>query len=179
MRTTPSAANGTCTSWDESSWCCFSSRPCSTCSAQAPSVRCKPPATAALDVHADDPDFGYRYIADELNDAGVAVSRNTVHSLCKQAEIVAAVHRRRGTGKKAGASNASCSGSSVRGKGNDRLGHMNVRELLWSTPGTTQILDRVGCSATATQLRPRTTAVERSTAMSVESIVVRNFGMRA
>ena len=57
---------------------------------------------AALDVHADDPEFGYRFIADELHALGLEVSRNTVHALCKEAGIIAAVHRRRGTGKKAG-----------------------------------------------------------------------------
>ncbi len=57
---------------------------------------------AALDIHADDPEFGYRFIADELEDQGYAVSRNTVHSICRDAGIVAAVHRRRGSGKKAG-----------------------------------------------------------------------------
>jgi len=57
---------------------------------------------AALDVHGDDPEFGYRFIADELVDKGLEVSRNTVHSLCRQTGIVAAVHCRRGSGKKAG-----------------------------------------------------------------------------
>ncbi|BDZ62028.1 hypothetical protein GCM10025873_18190 [Demequina sediminis] len=57
---------------------------------------------AALDVHADDPEFGYRFIADELHALGLEVSRNTVHALCKEAGIIAAVHRRRGTGKTAG-----------------------------------------------------------------------------
>jgi len=57
---------------------------------------------AALDVHGDDPELGYRFIADELEDKGLQVSCNTVHSLCREAGIVAAVHRRRGSGKKAG-----------------------------------------------------------------------------
>lgn len=57
---------------------------------------------AALDAHADDPEFGYRFIADELQAQGLEVSRNTVHSLCKEVGIIAAVHRRRGPGKKAG-----------------------------------------------------------------------------
>ena len=57
---------------------------------------------AALDAHADDPEFGYRFIADELQDQGLEVSRNTVHSLCKEVGIIAAVHRRRGSGKKVG-----------------------------------------------------------------------------
>ena len=56
---------------------------------------------AALDAHADDPEFGYRFIADELQAQGLEVSRNTVHSLCKEVGIIAAVHRRRGSGKKA------------------------------------------------------------------------------
>lgn len=57
---------------------------------------------AALGVHADDPEFGYRYIADELNDAGLRVSPNTVWSLCREAGIVSVVHRRRRSGKKTG-----------------------------------------------------------------------------
>ncbi len=57
---------------------------------------------AALDIHRDDPEFGYRFIADEFEDAGLEVSRNTVHALCREAGIVATVHRRRGSGKKAG-----------------------------------------------------------------------------
>jgi len=57
---------------------------------------------AALDIHRDDPEFGYRFISDELEDQGLTVSRNTVHALCRQAGIVASVHRRRGSGKKAG-----------------------------------------------------------------------------
>lgn len=57
---------------------------------------------AAIDVHADDPEFGYRFIADELVDSGLSVSPNTVWSLCREAGLVASFHTRRGTGKKPG-----------------------------------------------------------------------------
>ena len=57
---------------------------------------------AALDAHRDDPEFGYRLIADELEGAGHRVSENTVHSLCRQAGIVSVIHRRRGSGKRPG-----------------------------------------------------------------------------
>ena len=56
----------------------------------------------AWDVHRDDPEFGYRFIADELVDAGLSVSANTVWSLCREAGIVSTVHRRRRSGKKVG-----------------------------------------------------------------------------
>lgn len=35
---------------------------------------------AAHDIHADDPEFGYRLISDDLKDAGHVVSENTVHA---------------------------------------------------------------------------------------------------
>lgn len=57
---------------------------------------------AIVDIHADDPEFGYRLIADELTGAGVQVSDNTVHALCKTQRIVSVVHRRKGTGRQAG-----------------------------------------------------------------------------
>ena len=51
---------------------------------------------AAWEVHADDPGFGYRFIADELADAGHVVSERRVWRLCSQAGIVSAHARRRG-----------------------------------------------------------------------------------
>ena len=42
---------------------------------------------AALEVHHDDPEFGYRFIADELAANGVAASENRVHRLCRLARI--------------------------------------------------------------------------------------------
>jgi transposase InsO family protein len=57
---------------------------------------------AAHDIHTDDPEFGYRLIADDLKDAGHVVSENTVHALCRQVGIVSVIHRKKGTGRKAG-----------------------------------------------------------------------------
>ena len=37
---------------------------------------------AALDIHHDDPEFGYRFIADELATLGIRASRNRVNRLC-------------------------------------------------------------------------------------------------
>ncbi len=41
----------------------------------------------ALEVHDDDPEFGYRFVADELAARGVAASPNRVWRLCRIAEI--------------------------------------------------------------------------------------------
>lgn len=37
---------------------------------------------AALDIHADDPEFGYRFIADELDGLGFEARENRVQRLC-------------------------------------------------------------------------------------------------
>ena len=42
---------------------------------------------AALDAHHDDPEFGYRFIADELELQGFAASENRVQRLCSQQGI--------------------------------------------------------------------------------------------
>jgi putative transposase len=42
---------------------------------------------AIVDVHADDPEFGYRFIADELADAGHRVGERRVWRLCRQQRI--------------------------------------------------------------------------------------------
>ena len=52
--------------------------------------------------HRDDPGFGYRFIADELTDAGHDVSERRVWKLCSQARIVSAHSRKRGRFKKPG-----------------------------------------------------------------------------
>jgi putative transposase len=39
------------------------------------------------DVHADDPEFGYRLICDELERAGHAASENRVHRLCREHQV--------------------------------------------------------------------------------------------
>ena len=58
---------------------------------------------AAREIHADDPVFGSRFIADELAaEHGIAASENRVHRLCKQHRIHSVISRRRGRGLKAG-----------------------------------------------------------------------------
>jgi len=57
---------------------------------------------AAVDVNRDDPTFGYRFIADELHEAGVAVSENRVARLCSQQKIWSAHSRKRGLNRKPG-----------------------------------------------------------------------------
>jgi putative transposase len=42
---------------------------------------------AARDIHADDPAFGYRFIADELHGRGIAAGENRVARLCRQEAI--------------------------------------------------------------------------------------------
>jgi hypothetical protein len=51
---------------------------------------------AATDIHHDDPEFGYRFITDELADCGVAASRNRVNRLCTQQRIWSVHSRKRG-----------------------------------------------------------------------------------
>lgn len=58
---------------------------------------------AAYDVHADDPEFGHRFIADELQAAGHRVSERRVWRLCSQQRIFSAtVRRAKRHGKKPG-----------------------------------------------------------------------------
>ena len=57
---------------------------------------------AAYEVHAEDPGFGYRFIADELAAAGYEVSERRVWKICSQAQIVSAHARSRGRWKKPG-----------------------------------------------------------------------------
>ena len=42
---------------------------------------------AAVDAHLDDPPFGYRFIADEIREAGLKVSDRRVWRLCSQQRI--------------------------------------------------------------------------------------------
>ena len=58
---------------------------------------------AAIDVHADDPAFGYRFIADELN-AGTApvASERRIWRLCSANGILSVIHRKRVGGRQAG-----------------------------------------------------------------------------
>ena len=59
---------------------------------------------AILDVHADDPEFGYRLISDELERAGHRASENRVHRLCREQRVWSVTTRkgRRGAGKTPG-----------------------------------------------------------------------------
>ena len=51
---------------------------------------------AALDIHADDPAFGYRFIADELPGRGIAAGENRVARLCSQERIWSVFAKKRG-----------------------------------------------------------------------------------
>ena len=57
---------------------------------------------AALDIHGDEPAFGYRFIADDLAAAGHEISERRVWKICSQAQIVSAHARTRGRWKKPG-----------------------------------------------------------------------------
>jgi putative transposase len=57
---------------------------------------------AALDVHRDDPAFGYRFIADELPARGIGAGENRVARLCSQQRIWSAFAKKRGLTRKAG-----------------------------------------------------------------------------
>ena len=57
---------------------------------------------AALDIHHDDPAFGYRFIADQLAEAGIAASENRVQRLCQQQQIWSVFTKNRGLSRRAG-----------------------------------------------------------------------------
>jgi putative transposase len=57
---------------------------------------------AAIDVHHDDPEFGYRFIADELAEKGIRASRNRVNRLCSSARLWSVHSRKRGLNRKPG-----------------------------------------------------------------------------
>jgi putative transposase len=57
---------------------------------------------AAIDVHHDDPEFGYRFITDELASQGWRASRNRVNRLCSSAQLWSVHARRRGRHRKPG-----------------------------------------------------------------------------
>jgi putative transposase len=57
---------------------------------------------AAVDIHADDPAFGYRFIADELPGRGITAGENKVARLCCQQGIWSVFSKKRGLGRKAG-----------------------------------------------------------------------------
>lgn len=57
---------------------------------------------AAAAIPADDPAFGYRFIADELPARGITAGENRVARLCSQQQIWSVFARKRGLGRKAG-----------------------------------------------------------------------------
>jgi hypothetical protein len=57
---------------------------------------------AAIDIHHDDPEFGYRFIADELAEQGVRASRNRVNRLCSSQRLWSVHSRKRGMHRKPG-----------------------------------------------------------------------------
>jgi putative transposase len=58
---------------------------------------------AAIDVHVDDPAFGYRFIADELAEAGFTASERRIWRLCSQMGITSAfVRKKRGKNRLVG-----------------------------------------------------------------------------
>jgi transposase InsO family protein len=57
---------------------------------------------AALDIHRDDPAFGYRFIADELPAQGIRAGENRVQRLCSSQRIWSVFAKKRGLNRKAG-----------------------------------------------------------------------------
>jgi len=58
---------------------------------------------ASYEIHDDDPEFGYRFIADELErEHAITAGENRVARLCSQQGIFSATVKRRGSGKKPG-----------------------------------------------------------------------------
>jgi transposase InsO family protein len=58
---------------------------------------------AAYDIHADDPEFGYRFICDEVDlEHDIRAGENRVSRLCSQQGIWSVTVRRRGTGRRPG-----------------------------------------------------------------------------
>ncbi|MHA7284511.1 IS3 family transposase [Arthrobacter sp. TMS2-4] len=57
---------------------------------------------AAINVHRDDPAFGYRFIADELGDQGFSAGENRVARLCSSQQIWSVFAKKRGLTRKAG-----------------------------------------------------------------------------
>jgi len=57
---------------------------------------------AALDIHSDDPAFGYRFISDELADAGHRASERRVWRVCSEQGIWSVFAKKRGLNRKAG-----------------------------------------------------------------------------
>ncbi len=60
-------------------------------------------ANALFDAHRDDPEFGYRFLADEARDAGVSMADRTAWRICSSMGWWSAFGKKRGrNGRKAG-----------------------------------------------------------------------------
>jgi putative transposase len=57
---------------------------------------------AIIDIHADDPAFGYRFITDELHRDGWSVSQNRVQRLCQEHQIWSVFAKKPGRSRKTG-----------------------------------------------------------------------------
>jgi putative transposase len=57
---------------------------------------------AAFEIHADDPAFGYRFIADELPAHGIIAGENKVARLCSQEGIWSVFAKKRGLNRRSG-----------------------------------------------------------------------------
>jgi putative transposase len=57
---------------------------------------------AAVDIHRDEPAFGYRFIADELAVCGLPAGENRVARLCSQQRIWSVFAKKRGLSRRAG-----------------------------------------------------------------------------
>jgi putative transposase len=57
---------------------------------------------AAMDIHSDDPAFGYRFISDELADLGYVASERRVWRLCSEQGIFSVFAKKKGTSKRPG-----------------------------------------------------------------------------
>jgi putative transposase len=57
---------------------------------------------AAVDIHHDDPEFGYRFITDELAEQGLIASRNRVNRLCTQQRLWSVHAGKRGLTRRPG-----------------------------------------------------------------------------
>jgi transposase InsO family protein len=55
-----------------------------------------------LEIHHDDPAFGYRFIADQLAEHGIVAGENRVQRLCSQQRIWSVFAKRRGLSRKPG-----------------------------------------------------------------------------
>ena len=56
----------------------------------------------AMEIHHDDPAFGYRFIADELADRGITAGGNRVARLCSQQRIWSVFAKKRGLNRRSG-----------------------------------------------------------------------------